>query len=46
MAMNTPGERRSDEQTFKGQAWMIGGIVAVLAIAMVVVVVLYSSGRL
>jgi hypothetical protein len=46
MAMNTPGERRADEQTAKGQARMIGAIVAVLAIAMVVVVLLYSSGSL
>ena len=46
MAMNTPGERRSDERTAKSQAWMIGGIVAVLAIAMVVIVLLYSAGRL
>jgi hypothetical protein len=45
MAMNTPGEREADERTAKGQAWMIGGIVAALAIAMVVIVLLYSSGR-
>jgi hypothetical protein len=46
MAMNTPGERHDDEQTAKGQAWMIGGIVAVIAIAMVVIVFMYSNGAL
>jgi hypothetical protein len=46
MAMNTRGEREADGRTARGQALMIGGIVAVLAIAMVVVVLLYSSGRL
>ncbi|HEY3110486.1 MAG TPA: hypothetical protein VGL23_17125 [Chloroflexota bacterium] len=46
MAMNTPGEREADARTAKGQAWMLGGIVAVIAIAMIVIVLLYGSGRL